>query len=98
GGAAAPERVPRTSRLRRRLPSSEPRTSGLRTEHLLHRGQPRTMSEPFVAGVGAVLSADIAVPQLGRELRFYSRILSTGAEPFWREDLMNNRGYPIIGM
>jgi len=56
------------------------------------------MSEPFVAGVGAVLSADIAVPQLGRELRFYSRILSTGAEPFWREDLMNNRGYPIIGM
>ena len=57
------------------------------------------MSEPFVAGLGAVLSADIAVPEHEREVRFYSRVLSTGKDPLWREaDLMNNRGMPIIGL
>ncbi len=57
------------------------------------------MSNPFVTGVGAVLSADIAVPEHERELRFYSRVLSTGEFPLWREqDLMNNLGIPIIGL
>jgi uncharacterized protein len=57
------------------------------------------MSEPFVPGVGAVLSADIAVPEHEREVRFYSRVLSTGEKPLWREeDLMNNLGMPIIGL
>jgi hypothetical protein len=57
------------------------------------------MSGTFVRGVGAVFSADIAVPEHEREVRFYSRVLSTGADPLWREpDLMNNRGMPIIGL
>jgi len=56
------------------------------------------MSQPFVPQVGAVLSADIAVPEHDRELRFYSRVLTTGSEPLWREDLMNNLGLPIIGL
>ena len=56
------------------------------------------MSDPFVARVGGVLSADIAVPEHERELQFYSRVLSTGENPLWRDDLMNNRGMPIIGL
>jgi uncharacterized protein len=56
------------------------------------------MSQPFAAGVGAVLSADIAVPEHERVVRFYSRVLSTGRAPLWRTDLMNNRGLPIIGV
>lgn len=57
------------------------------------------MSELFVAGVGGVLSADIAVPEHEREVRFYSRVLSTGENPLWRgQDLMNNLGIPIIGL
>jgi uncharacterized protein len=57
------------------------------------------MSNPFVPGVGAVFSADIAVPELEHEVRFYSRVLSTGDNPLWREsDLMNNLGMPIIGL
>jgi len=56
------------------------------------------MSGLFRPGVGAVFSADIAVPEHERELRFYSRVLSTGESPLWREDLMNNRGMPIIGL
>jgi uncharacterized protein len=57
------------------------------------------MNEPFLSGVGAVFSADIAVPEHGRELRFYSRVLSTGESPLWRqEDLMNNLGMPIVGI
>jgi predicted enzyme related to lactoylglutathione lyase len=56
------------------------------------------MNDPFVPRVGGVLSADIAVPQHERELRFYSRVLCTGDNPLWREDLMNNRGMPIIGL
>ncbi len=56
------------------------------------------MSAHFVPRVGGVLSADIAVPEHEREARFYSRVLSTGENPLWREDLMNNRGMPIIGL
>lgn len=57
------------------------------------------MSEPVVPRIGAVFSADIAVPEHEREVRFYSRLLSTGAQPLWREDdLMNNLGLPIIGV
>ncbi len=56
------------------------------------------MGGPFVSGVGAVCSADIAVPEHGREVRFYSRVLSTGPSPLWREDLMNNLGLPVIGL
>jgi predicted enzyme related to lactoylglutathione lyase len=56
------------------------------------------MSETSVPRVGGVLSADIAVPEHEREVRFYSRVLTTGANPLWREDLTNNRGVPIIGL
>ena len=57
------------------------------------------MSEPFVPRVGGILSADIAVPDYEREVRFYARVLSTGENPLWREEtLMNNRGMPIIGL
>lgn len=57
------------------------------------------MSEHFVPHVGAVFSADIAVPEHDRELRFYSRVLSTGESPLWREaDLLNNLGMPVIGL
>ncbi len=56
------------------------------------------MSDTFPQRVGGVSSADIAVPEHERELRFYSRVLSTGEIPLWREDLMNNLGVPIIGL
>ena len=56
------------------------------------------MSSPFFPGVGGILSADIAVPEHDRELSFYSRVLTTGENPLWRDDLMNNRGMPIIGL
>jgi uncharacterized protein len=56
------------------------------------------MSEPFVPRVGGILSADIAVSEHEREVRFYSRVLNTGENPLWREDLMNNLGIPIIGL
>lgn len=57
------------------------------------------MSELFVPRVGGILSADIAVPEHEREARFYSRVLSTGANPLWQADtLMNNMGMPIIGL
>lgn len=56
------------------------------------------MHDPFVPRVGGILSADIAVPEHEREMRFYSRVLTTGENPLWREDLMNNRGTPIIGL
>jgi len=46
----------------------------------------------------SVHSADSAVPEHERELRFYSRVLTTGERPLWREDLMNNLGIPIIGL
>jgi uncharacterized protein len=57
-----------------------------------------SMSELFVPHVGAVFSADIAVPEHEREVQFYSRVLGTGDDPLWREDLMNNLGMPIIGL
>lgn len=53
---------------------------------------------PFAPRAGGVLSADIAVPEHEREVRFHARVLGTGAEPLWREDLMNNQGTPIIGL
>jgi len=56
------------------------------------------MNDPFVPRIGGILSADIAVPEHERELRFYSRVLGTGENPLWREDLMNNRGMPVIGL
>jgi len=56
------------------------------------------MSNPLVPRVGGILSADIAVPDHEREMRFYSRILTTGENPLWREDLMNNLGTPIVGL
>lgn len=57
------------------------------------------MSELFVPKVGAVFSADIAVPEHEREVRFYAHVLSTGDDPLWRaDDLMNNQGIPIIGL
>ena len=56
------------------------------------------MSDPLVPRVGGILSADIAVPEHEREVRFYSRVLTTGENPLWREDLMNNLGMPIVGL
>jgi len=56
------------------------------------------MSDAFVPRVGGILSADIAVPEHEREVRFYSHVLSTGENPLWREDLMNNLGMPVIGL
>jgi len=56
------------------------------------------MTNPFVPRVGGILSADIAVPQHERVVRFYARVLSTGNNPLWREDLMNNLGIPVIGV
>lgn len=56
------------------------------------------MSDPFVPRVGGTLSAEIAVPDHEREVRFYARVLTTGEAPLWREDLMNSHGMPIIGL
>jgi len=56
------------------------------------------MRNPFAPGIGGVLSADIAVPEHERELGFYSRVLTTGSAPLWRDDLTNNRGTPVIGL
>lgn len=58
----------------------------------------KVANDPFVPRVGAVFSADIAVPEHEREVRFYSRVLGTGDAPLWRQDLMNDRGVPIIGL
>ncbi len=56
------------------------------------------MRKPFVNGVGGVVSADIAVPDHERERDFYSKILTTGDAPLWRDDLTNNIGTPVIGL
>ena len=56
------------------------------------------MTNAFVPRVGGILSADIAVPEHERVVRFYSSVLGTGAEPLWREDLMNDQGLPVIGL
>jgi predicted enzyme related to lactoylglutathione lyase len=52
----------------------------------------------MIPRVGGVLSADIAVPEHEREVRFYSQVLGTGANPLWRKDLMNSLGMPVIGL
>lgn len=56
------------------------------------------MRGPLFHGVGGVLSADIAVPDHQRELEFYSKVLTTGPAPLWRDDLTNNQGTPVIGL
>ena len=56
------------------------------------------MRDTFMPRVGGILSADIAVPEHEREVHFYSRVLTTGEYPLWREDLMNNQGTPIVGL
>jgi len=57
------------------------------------------MSNRFVPRIGGVLSADIAVPDHDREVRFYGRVLTTGKNPLWRaQDLMNNLGLPVLGL
>lgn len=48
------------------------------------------MSDLLVPRVGGIVSADIAVPEHARALRFYSRVLTTGENPLWREDLMSS--------
>jgi uncharacterized protein len=48
------------------------------------------MSDPLVPRVGGILSADIAVLEHERELSFYSRVLTTGDKPLWRDDRMNS--------
>lgn len=56
------------------------------------------MPDPFTPRIGGVLSADIAVPEHERVVRFYADVLGTGERPLWRADLMNNRGQPVIGL
>jgi predicted enzyme related to lactoylglutathione lyase len=56
------------------------------------------MSNPFAPRIGGILSADIAVPEHERVVSFYARVLTTGERPLWRDDLMNDRGRPIIGL
>lgn len=56
------------------------------------------MTAPLIPRIGGVLSADIAVPEHDREVRFYSRVLVTGEHPLWSDDLMNNLGVPVIGL
>lgn len=56
------------------------------------------MTNPFLPRIGGVLSADIAVPEHEREGRFYASVLSTGEDPLWQRDLMNNLGMPVIGL
>jgi predicted enzyme related to lactoylglutathione lyase len=56
------------------------------------------VASPRRSGVGGVLSADVAVPEHERELRFYSSVLTTGETPLWRKDLTNSGGVPIIGL
>jgi len=56
------------------------------------------MTDRFVPRIGGILSADIAVPEHDREVSFYSRVLTTGDKPLWRDDLMNNLGMPVIGL
>ena len=56
------------------------------------------MARLFAGRVGGIVSADIAVPEHELEQRFYARVLGTGNAPLWREDLMNSRGTPVIGL
>ncbi|MEM9373111.1 MAG: VOC family protein [Planctomycetota bacterium] len=56
------------------------------------------MSDPFFFGIGGVVSADTAVPDHEAECRFYAKLLTSGSEPLWRDDLLNRHGTPIIGL
>ncbi len=56
------------------------------------------MIDGYVSRIGGIISADMAVPDHEGEVRFYSRVLTTGDNPLWGEDLMNNLGMPIIGL
>jgi predicted enzyme related to lactoylglutathione lyase len=57
------------------------------------------MNEKFAPRIGAVFSADIAVPDHERVVHFYARVLVTGEEPLWQEEgLLNNLGMPVIGI
>ena len=56
------------------------------------------MQTSFYAGIGGVLSADIAVAEHQRELAFYAAVLTTGNPPLWQSDLLNSLGAPIIGL
>ncbi|RMH25324.1 MAG: hypothetical protein D6693_08980 [Planctomycetota bacterium] len=56
------------------------------------------MRGPFFIGIGGVLSADIAAPDHEREREFYAKVLTTGPEPLWRDDLTNCMGTPVIGL
>lgn len=56
------------------------------------------MSHRFAPCVGTTFSADIAVPEHDREVRFYAQVLGTGDRPLWRDDLMNSLGMPVIGL
>lgn len=56
------------------------------------------MSDLFAPRVGGTVSADIAVPEHDRVVRFYTQVLGTGEAPLWRDDLMNNLGMPVIGL
>ena len=47
----------------------------------------KMMNDSMNPCVGAVFSADIAVPEHEREQRFYGRLLRTGTMPLWRDDL-----------
>ncbi|MBL1218391.1 MAG: hypothetical protein D8M59_12955 [Planctomycetes bacterium] len=38
------------------------------------------------------------MPDHERELEFYSKVLTTGPVPLWRDDLTNNHGTPVIGL
>lgn len=56
------------------------------------------MVPSLTSPIGRVMSADVAVPDHEREVRFYVRVLTTGKDPLWREDLMNREGIPVIGV
>ncbi len=56
------------------------------------------MTDPFQPRIGAVMSADVAVPQHEAVVSFYAKVLTTGKQPLWQADLMNSRGMPIIGL
>lgn len=56
------------------------------------------MDRAAEATTGSVCSADIAVPRHAEQVALYARVLTTGREPGWREDLMNRAGTPIIGL
>lgn len=56
------------------------------------------MNDPFIPRIGAVLSADVALPDHARMRDFYARVLGTGERPRWRPDLLNDLGWPVLGV